>query len=47
MIHLVFLFEFLDCYKGTEMEGHNVTVLFPAQHRGGCVGGMANVLAGW
>lgn len=43
MIHLVFLFEFLDCYEGAEMEGHNITVLFPAQRRGGCAGGMVNV----
>ena len=50
MIHLVFfiplcVFEFLDSYKDTEMEGWNtIAVPFPAQPRDGFVRGMVDVL---
>lgn len=50
MIHLVFfiplcVFEFLDSYKDTEMEGWDIIIVpFLAQPIEGFVGGMVNVL---
>lgn len=50
MIHLVFfiplcVFEFVDSYKDTEMEGWDIIIVpFPVQHRDDFVRGIVDVL---